>query len=53
MVHWFSLWNNLSDYTNINSVDWSFFDMLCNPVPGIEFDGPIGESEDFASLQRR
>jgi hypothetical protein len=26
---------------------------LCNPVPGIEFDGRIGESEDFASLQRR
>jgi hypothetical protein len=30
-----------------------FFDILCNPVPGIEFDGRIGESEDFASLQRR
>jgi hypothetical protein len=26
---------------------------LFNPVPGFEFDGCIGEFEDFASLQRR
>ncbi len=31
----------------------SLFDILCNPVPGIEFDGRVGESEDFASLERR
>ena len=32
---------------------WSLLDILFNPVPGIEFDGCIGESEDFASLKRR
>jgi hypothetical protein len=31
----------------------SLLDILCNPVPGVEFDGRIGESEDFASLRRR
>jgi hypothetical protein len=31
----------------------SLFDILRNPVPGIEFDGCIGESDDFDSLQRR
>ncbi len=31
----------------------SFFDILSNPVPGIEFDGRIGESSDFDSLERR
>ncbi len=31
----------------------SFFDILRNPVPGIEFDGRIGESADFDSLERR
>jgi hypothetical protein len=30
----------------------SLLDILFNPVPGIEFDGRIGESEDFASLER-
>ncbi len=29
---------------------WSSFDILSNPVPGVEFDGPIGESDNFASL---
>ena len=31
----------------------SLFDILCNPVPGVEFDGRIGESADFGSLKRR
>jgi hypothetical protein len=31
----------------------SVFDILCNPVPGIEFDGCSGESDDFDSLQRQ
>ena len=31
----------------------SLFDILCNPVPGIEFDGRIGESDDYDSLKRR
>ena len=31
----------------------SLFDILPNPVPGIKFDGRIGESDDFDSLQRR
>ena len=31
----------------------SLFDILCNPVPGVEFDGRVGESEDFVSLERR
>ena len=31
----------------------SLFDILRNSVPGIEFDGCIGESENFASLQWR
>ena len=31
----------------------SLFDILCNPVPGIEFDGCIGESDEFDSLKRR
>ncbi len=31
----------------------SLFDILRNPVPGIEFEGRPGESDDFDSLQRR
>ncbi len=31
----------------------SLFDILSNPVPGVEFDGRIGKSKDFASLKRR
>jgi len=31
----------------------SLFDILRNPVPSVEFDGRIGESDDFASLKRR
>ena len=31
----------------------SLFDILRNPVPGIEFEGRSGESDDFDSLQRR
>ncbi len=31
----------------------SLFDILQNPVPGIEFKGRPGESDDFDSLQRR
>ncbi len=27
------------------------FDILSNPVPGVKFDGRIGESKDFASLK--
>jgi hypothetical protein len=30
----------------------SLFDILSNPVPGVEFDGRIGESNDFTSLER-
>jgi hypothetical protein len=30
----------------------SLFDMLSNPVPGVDFDGRIGESDDFTSLER-
>jgi len=26
---------------------------LSNPVPGVEFDGRIGESDDFTSLEQR
>ncbi len=26
---------------------------MCNPVPGIEFEGQINKSEDFESLKRR
>jgi len=28
----------------------TLFDILLNPVPGIEFEGRIGESDDFDSL---
>ena len=31
----------------------SFFDILKNPVPGIEYEGRIGESDDFDSIRRR
>jgi hypothetical protein len=31
----------------------SLLDILCNPVPGVEFDGRFGESADFDSLRRR
>ncbi len=31
----------------------SFFDILSNPVPGIEFEGRLGEADDFEALQRR
>ena len=31
----------------------SLFEILSNPVPGIEFEGRINESEDFDSLKRR
>ena len=31
----------------------SLFDILRNPVPGIEFEGQPGESDDFDSLRRR
>jgi hypothetical protein len=31
----------------------SLIDILKNPIPGIEFEGHIGESEDFDSLQCR
>jgi hypothetical protein len=31
---------------------WSLIDILKNPVPGIEFEGRLGESDDFDSLQR-
>ena len=31
----------------------SLFEILCNPVPGIEFEGRINESDDFDSLKRR
>ncbi len=30
----------------------SLFDILRNPVPGVEFDGRPGESDDFDSLRR-
>jgi hypothetical protein len=32
---------------------WSFIDILWNPVPGIEFEGCITESNDFDLLKRR
>jgi hypothetical protein len=31
---------------------WSLFDILSNLVPGVEFDGRIGESDNFTSLER-
>jgi hypothetical protein len=31
----------------------SFLDILKNPVSGVEFEGRIGESDDFNSLRRR
>jgi len=31
----------------------SFLDILLNPVPGVEFDGRLGESDDYESLRRR
>jgi hypothetical protein len=31
----------------------SLFDILSNPVLGIEFDGRLGESDEFHSLKRR
>jgi hypothetical protein len=31
----------------------SLFEILHNPVPGIEFEGRINESDDFDSLKRR
>jgi len=31
----------------------TLFDILLNPVPGIEFEGRLGESDDFDSLRRR
>ena len=31
----------------------SFLDILWNPVPGVEFDGRLGESDDYESLRRR
>jgi len=31
----------------------SFFDILWNPVPGVEFDGRLGKSDDYDSLRRR
>ena len=31
----------------------TLFNILLNPVPGIEFEGRFGESDDFDSLQRR
>jgi hypothetical protein len=31
----------------------SFLDILWNPVPGVEFDGRLGESNDYDSLRRR
>jgi hypothetical protein len=31
----------------------SWIKILCNPVPGIEFEGRINKSEDFESLKRR
>ena len=31
----------------------TLFDILLNPVPGIEFEGRLGESDDFNSLRRR
>jgi hypothetical protein len=31
----------------------SLIEILCNPVPGIEFKGRINESENFESLKRR
>ncbi len=30
----------------------SLFEILCNPVPGIEFAGRLAESDDFDSLKR-
>jgi hypothetical protein len=32
---------------------WSFIDILFNPVPGIEFEGCTTESNDFDSLKRQ
>jgi hypothetical protein len=32
---------------------WSFTDILFNPVPGIEFEGHTTESNDFDSLKQR
>jgi hypothetical protein len=31
----------------------TLFDILLNPVPGIDFGGLLGESDDFDSLRRR
>jgi hypothetical protein len=31
----------------------SLIEILCNPVPGIEFKGRLNESKDFESLKRR
>ena len=31
----------------------TLFDILLNPVPGIEFEGRLSESDDFDSLRRR
>jgi hypothetical protein len=31
---------------------WSLFGILSNPVPGVKFDGGIGESDNFASLEQ-
>ncbi len=31
----------------------SLIKILCNPVPGIEFEGQLNESKDFESLKRR
>jgi hypothetical protein len=30
---------------------WSLYDILMNPVPGEEFEGRLGESDDFNALQ--
>jgi hypothetical protein len=31
----------------------SFFDILYNPVPGIEFEGRLSKADDFEALRRR
>ena len=32
------------------SCNQSFFDIICNPVPGIEFRGRLGEEDNFRTL---
>jgi len=48
----FTFFQNIYHFGSKHS-NQSFIKILCNPEPGIEFEGRINESEDFESLKRR